>query len=138
VRTVVLDASVALKVVISEALSEQAVVLLERSVLVAPDLLVVECASAIWKRRQRGDIDADLAGRAFRNFRKMPIIFRSDRGLIDAAFEMAGELGHPVYDCLYLALAEEWRTVVVTADRRLVAAARRQERYSRLIETLEA
>ena len=29
----------------------------------------------------------------------------------------AHELGHPVYDCLYLALAEREQALVVTADR---------------------
>ena len=30
---------------------------------------------------------------------------------------MAHELGHPVYDCLYLALAEREQSVAITADR---------------------
>ena len=33
---------------------------------------------------------------------------------------MALELGHPVYDCFYLALAERRRTQLVTADSRLL------------------
>jgi predicted nucleic acid-binding protein len=33
---------------------------------------------------------------------------------------IAGELDHPVYDCFYLALAELERTILVTADTRLL------------------
>ena len=38
---------------------------------------------------------------------------------------MAHELGHPVYDCLYLALAEREQALVVTADRVFAASRRR-------------
>jgi predicted nucleic acid-binding protein len=41
--------------------------------------------------------------------------------LRERAFAMALELGHPVYDCFYLALAERRRTQLVTADSRLLA-----------------
>jgi predicted nucleic acid-binding protein len=41
--------------------------------------------------------------------------------LLAAAVEVGVDLGHPVYDCLYLALARELGTQVVTDDRRLLA-----------------
>lgn len=37
------------------------------------------------------------------------------------ASELASLLDHPAYDCFYLALAEQRRAPVVTADRRFVA-----------------
>ena len=40
--------------------------------------------------------------------------------LAACAMEIAAELRHPVYDCFYLALAEDENAVVVTADRRLI------------------
>jgi predicted nucleic acid-binding protein len=39
----------------------------------------------------------------------------------DVALALAGELAHPVYDCLYLAVAVANQTHVVTADRRFAA-----------------
>lgn len=39
-------------------------------------------------------------------------------------FRASVELRHPVYDCLYLALAAALDASLVTADRRLVAAVR--------------
>lgn len=40
---------------------------------------------------------------------------------IDAALQLAIDLNHPIYDCLYLALAIRLDTHVVTADRRFAA-----------------
>jgi predicted nucleic acid-binding protein len=40
--------------------------------------------------------------------------------LAGRAFEIAAELRHPVYDCLYVALAEREGATLVTADRHLI------------------
>lgn len=42
---------------------------------------------------------------------------------LDRALHLAAQIGHPVYDCIYLALAEHHATHVITADRRFAAAA---------------
>ena len=47
-------------------------------------------------------------------------------GLAARSFAIAEALGHPVYDCCYLALAELRQTKLVTADKRLL---------DRLVET---
>lgn len=41
------------------------------------------------------------------------------------AVRIAIELGHPTYDCMYLALAIRIGTAVVTADKRFVSAVAR-------------
>jgi predicted nucleic acid-binding protein len=41
--------------------------------------------------------------------------------LAGRALEIAAELRHPAYDCFYLALAQERRAQLVTADRRLIS-----------------
>ena len=50
---------------------------------------------------------------------------------------MAHELGHPVYDCLYLALAEREQALVVTADR-VFAARVGGSRWRNLVENLSS
>ncbi|HSA82594.1 MAG TPA: type II toxin-antitoxin system VapC family toxin [Geminicoccaceae bacterium] len=52
-----------------------------------------------------------------------PIDCRPLRPLGPRAAALARELDHPIYDCLYLAQAEE-KATMVTADRRLVGAVR--------------
>ena len=50
----------------------------------------------------------------------LPEIVTLHRGdeLIDRAAEIAVEIDHPVYDCLYLACAEATASALITADRR--------------------
>ncbi len=45
------------------------------------------------------------------------------RELADEAAEISLGLNHPVYDCFYLALARRESAPLVTADKRLAAAA---------------
>jgi predicted nucleic acid-binding protein len=46
-----------------------------------------------------------------------------DRHLQVEALALACHLNHPVYDCLYLALARREAAAVLTADKRLMALA---------------
>jgi predicted nucleic acid-binding protein len=118
---VVVDASVAVKWFIHEPGRPAARRLLEpESRLIAPDLIVAEVASAMWKRAMAGEGDARQAplsaGSLSRFFaRLVPLAPLAAR-----AVEIASELRHPVYDCFYLALTEREDATLVTADRRLI------------------
>ena len=52
--------------------------------------------------------------------RFVPQIFE-DAALAAPALELARELGHPVYDCVYLALARRRNAPLITLDRKLTA-----------------
>ena len=54
-------------------------------------------------------------------------------GLIRPAAALTRRLDHPVYDCLYLALAENRDSVMVTADRRFHEAVRASIWADRLV-----
>jgi hypothetical protein len=54
-----------------------------------------------------------------------PVVSLAFESLIVRALERATELLHPVYDCIYLALALHYDTYVVTDDRRFATAADR-------------
>lgn len=119
--TLIIDASVACKWFFAEDGSAEARALAASDTsFIAPDMILVECANAAWRRVRRGEIPATQA-RAF--LKTLPHWFESlvpaDR-LHEAAFAMACELGHPVYDCLYLALAERDGIRLITADRPFV------------------
>ena len=51
--------------------------------------------------------------------------FAASGGLIADAARKSQNLVHPIYDCLYLALAERQGAVLVTADFKQFAAARK-------------
>ncbi|HLY02725.1 MAG TPA: type II toxin-antitoxin system VapC family toxin [Candidatus Cybelea sp.] len=81
--------------------------------LAAPDLVIPETLNAFWKLRRVGRIvpDRDEILRLLDHVRivcSRPHAARAD--------ELAEALEHPVYDCLYLALAEAEADVLITAD----------------------
>ena len=113
----VIDASVACKWFFEENLSSEARALAaSEATFSAPDMLLAECANAAW-RRVRSKTIPEAQALAF--LKALPQWFESlvpSGRLNEAAFEMACVLDHPVYDCQYLALAEDKETRLVTAD----------------------
>ena len=48
-----------------------------------------------------------------------------DEELRGRALAIAVDLNHPIYDCFYLALAEREHAPLISADKRLLAAAKK-------------
>lgn len=115
----VVDASVAAKWFLEEDGSETALSLVGRAELLAPELVVPEVANLLWKAVRLGKLE--LAD-ARRSLAALPAYFDEcvgSEGLAWRAFDLAITLGHPVYDCFYLALAQTRGLPLVTADARL-------------------
>ncbi|MGF9562509.1 type II toxin-antitoxin system VapC family toxin [Neorhizobium sp. JUb45] len=116
----VVDASVAIKWVVNEAGTDKALALRRNSRLMAPELMLAECANILWKKVRRSELSA-LEGRfAAMLIESTGIEFVEMRSLITEAAELAFALDHPAYDCMYLALARQEECQFVTADERLV------------------
>jgi predicted nucleic acid-binding protein len=120
VSSLVIDASIAVKWVIEEDGTPAALTLRDKARLIAPELLVAECANILWKKVQRGELSIDEALFAGRLLEAAEIELLPTRFLLAAATRMAVDLNHPAYDCLYLALAEANECRFVTADERLL------------------
>jgi predicted nucleic acid-binding protein len=121
---VVVDASLAVKWFISEAGSKEARALAASgAVLTAPEFVLIELASVAAKRLKRGDIGRDQAGEMVAAASQMFTHLIPLAGLTTRAFELAADNGFSAYDGLYLALAEQRRVRLTTADARLVARA---------------
>ena len=116
----VVDASVAVKWLASEPLSDEAAALLKGgATLVAPELMFAEVINALWAMRRRGDITAEDLGEAVDALKAAPIAIPfSMAQLAAAAAQLAIDIGNPAYDCFYLALAIQTGYPVVTADMR--------------------
>lgn len=119
-NTLVIDACIAIKWVVEEDGTPEALALLERAKLLAPELLVAECANILWKKVQRDELSREEALLAARLLQGAEIELRPTRSLLAAATGIAIELDHPAYDCLYLALAAENDCRFVTADERFL------------------
>jgi predicted nucleic acid-binding protein len=127
VSFVVVDASVGVKWFLpetGESLVSQAVALLdafdeEEVRFVVPDLFYVETASAIWKAVRVGRVPRSFGDNALMLLtqRKFPTV--PSLKLLDKAFQIAADHGRTVYDCLYVALAVQTNSQLITADERL-------------------
>ncbi|MEN2785408.1 type II toxin-antitoxin system VapC family toxin [Sphingomonas qilianensis] len=117
----IVDASVALKWLVEEEDSDVARALLGGVELWAPILIHAEVGNAIWKKRRRGELgdDAELASLPG----LLAFILRTidETPMMDRALSLAIEMDHPVYDCVYLAVAEALDQELVTADHRFAS-----------------
>ena len=116
---IVIDASVAIQCVLPEAQSAAARELVLAEFCVAPDLIVSECMNALWKSVRRDRITEQEARLAAKAFSDISIELVTSASLSGRALELALMFDHPVYDCFYLALAEERGGDLITSDRSL-------------------
>lgn len=134
--TLVIDASVALKWVVEEPGSAEAIALIASDTLAAPDFLFVECANVLRTKTRRGQITAGAATAAFASIEATPIRVAPVRMHAAASLAIATELGQSAYDSLYLAVALAERAVLVTADVAFANAAFANAAYSRSVKLL--
>lgn len=124
--TLVVDTSVAIKWMVREPGTEAARTLFDLpDPLIAPDWILVEAASAFWRKVKDSQL---LEIHAERHVEELPEFFGKlypSADLVASALSLSFRLRHPVYDCLYLALAEREDCRVVTADAEFLAAMRR-------------
>jgi predicted nucleic acid-binding protein len=123
---IVVDASVALKLVSSEPGTKEAQALLDREEeRIAPDWMLTEVASGLAnKMRYQGISPAS----ALNSLAAVPAFidrFVEAKPLLGRAMHLAAQLDHPLYDCLYLLIAIEEEGVLITADDGLLKAAKR-------------
>jgi predicted nucleic acid-binding protein len=116
----VIDASIAIKWVVEEEGTEAALALRNKAELIAPDLIIAECANILWKKVQRDELSGSEALIAARLLQSGNVEILATRSLLEMATRLAIELGHPAYDCIYLALAIQRDCRFVTADKSFV------------------
>jgi len=113
----VVDASVAVKFTVREPRSEEARrYLATPDPLIAPDWLLAEAANTLWRKVKRSEL---LEIHAQENIEVLPDFFERlvpARELVGEALRLGFRLRHPVYDCLYLALALREDCQLVTDD----------------------
>ncbi|HUZ11465.1 MAG TPA: type II toxin-antitoxin system VapC family toxin [Caulobacteraceae bacterium] len=123
---IVLDASVAAKMFITEQGSDEARALaLSGLRMIAPELILIELTNVAVKRMRSGDIGRGMAQEMVAAAAELLHELVSARHLIARAFVLAADHGFSTYDATYVALAELRACDLVTSDLRLASAARR-------------
>lgn len=124
----VIDCSVAFKWVVPEFDSARAVQLRDDYCnavhwLLAPDTFPAEIGNAILVAGWRGRIPAGQGALLLRDvLNTSPVLFASIPDLLPRAYEIGEQVRETVYDCLYVALAEQQQCELITADDKLIKA----------------
>jgi predicted nucleic acid-binding protein len=121
-RGAVIDASVVAAGLLAEEHADRAMKILARGELQAPDLIVPEFSSALWKRVVRGEFALEEAVGLLDSFSRIPLRTVPSIDLARVALEAAVRTGRTVYDSMYVSLAIRSGAAMVTADKRLVNA----------------
>ena len=131
--TLVVDASIAIKWQVQEVLNDEARAVLTRNLdLIAPDFLLLEAANTFWRKVKRSEL---LEVHARRHLEELPAYFAElvpTASLVERALWWGFMLRHPVYDCLYLALAEQEEAMLITADAKFHAVVSASGRFDRI------
>lgn len=128
----IVDASVAFKWLVREEGSASAIALIGGEELIAPTLLQVEIGNALWKKFKQGEfLPSDQAAGHLENIASL-VRTVDETPMMGRALEMAMKLEHPIYDCVYLALADALDDVLVTADRKFLNVVSQSEYVGRI------
>jgi predicted nucleic acid-binding protein len=134
--TLVIDANVGLKWFIEEPRSTAARKILEKGAsFIAPDIVIPEICNVVWKKVKNQEITAEQGQAIVTNVPMILDHIVPSSELAQRAFDLAVQSNHPVYDCLYLALAERESITLITDDAKLVAVAKKA-RLARLVQAL--
>ena len=118
----VIDTSVAIKWIVDEDGSDAALAL-GGADMIAPALFRIEAGNVLRTMFMRKDVSAEQALDLFAFLQTAPVVIVDhDEELERRALELALALQHPIYDCVYLALAERTGRRLVTADRRFLGS----------------
>ena len=128
-RELVLDTSVAVKFHVPEEHFEEARRLQGRfedgaATLIAPGTILPEVFNAFWQKHRRKELSLEEATQGWGLISELPLTLYAPEDLMPRAVEITLETGVIIYDSLFIALAEDASTSVVTADDRLLAAIR--------------
>lgn len=111
----VIDSSIALQWVLPEPGVEAALRYVDVEGVTSPDILLVETANVLAKKVRANNITAEQAIASLAVVKDAVRLVHSEP-LISRALELSIALSHPVYDCVFLACAEQLGGKLATHD----------------------
>ena len=121
----VIDASAMLRLLTAQAEAPEIErKLMDAALVLAPSLMLTEVANVLWKLSRASALPAGVDPQELlRSSAELVDYLEPDRHLQAEALALAIRLNHPVYDCLYLALARREAATVLSCDQRLLKLA---------------
>lgn len=121
--SLVIDASVALKWVINENQSDEALILLDQlDTIVCPEIFFIEIDAVLTKRVRMRELTIAEAKEKKGYFRRLPCQLIPANKIGDEAFELSTIFNLSYYDALYLVTSIKYERVLYTADIRFFNA----------------
>jgi predicted nucleic acid-binding protein len=124
----VIDASVAAKWFLpDEPCSALALELLRSAAMgatdfIVPDLFFPECGNLLWKAARHQRLSAEETLAAIQLIADLQTLTVPASGLLDRTLQIARTYDRTFYDSLYIAVALQHRTHLITADQKLANA----------------
>jgi len=116
VPVTVIDTSIALQWVLPESGSEQAFRYVKADNVISADILLVETANVLAKKVRANNMAAQDAIGALAMVKAAIVRLIETGPLVPRALELSITLSHPVYDCVFLACAEQANGQLATRD----------------------
>lgn len=125
-KVLVLDASAAVRAVMDAAAQPSLLRQLASATLVlAPELMRVEAANALWKYQRAGLISISEAQDRHAEIGLLVHRFIEEQVLFPEALQLAADFDHPVYDAVYAVTTRRQAATLLSFDRRLHALCQR-------------
>jgi predicted nucleic acid-binding protein len=128
---IVVDASLAVKWYLAEASSNEARAAFERHAgnIVAPDIILTEVIGAMVRRANMNKAECAASEAAIAKFialiaKRFVTVSPTPTSEMARASKLAINIGHPLKDCIYLALAMEQECDLITCDVRFAEKAK--------------
>ncbi len=124
------DASVAVKWVLDEPDSDQALGLLDwtrqkRIELIAPSLVTTEVSNVIYRRMVSGTLSNSIGKELLEALLAIDVFLVEPLPYLPYKYDLADSLGIPtIYDALYVTVAQRFNCKLWTADTRLIRTVR--------------
>ena len=113
----VVDSSVAVKWFVDERRHQVAKrLILGAERMSAPEWFYAEVINALWRKARAGEVTNGQVLAAIHELPHRVEFSACDEGLMKTAFELAQQLEHSIYDCVFLALALRTENAVLVTD----------------------
>jgi predicted nucleic acid-binding protein len=118
----VLDANVLIQAYVLEEYTRRVQTLLQALVETdtdefnIPEFCLLECTNVLWKHVRLHGMPVETAQRSITEMRFLPLMVHKATDLLPRAFDIGLLPNLAIYDAIYIALAEQLRCPLITAD----------------------